>query len=168
MCGRIHCCISAVLVCISIALAGAVIAGFLVQKYEISKLQQRSIAHDNALYNRTDELELKLSHTVKHRMQYNSTITSYDDQELHDKLEELRVLSTNISEQINHLHLVRNDHSDQLSQVNLRLTNLQTQINDIDWRLREVERKSSAAAFYRMNSTMIMALSLVIIIFMLF
>ena len=88
-------------------------------------------------------------------MQYNSTITSYDDQELHDKLEELRVLSTNISEQINHLHLVRNDHSDQLSQVNLRLTNLQTQINDIDWRLREVERKSSAAAFYRMNSTMI-------------
>ena len=40
VCGRIHCCISAVLVCISIALAGAVIAGFLVQKYEISKLQQ--------------------------------------------------------------------------------------------------------------------------------
>lgn len=111
---------------------------------------------------------MKLSHIVEHRMQYNSTITSYDDQELHDKLEELRVLSTNISEQINHLHLVRNDHSDQLSQVNLRLTNLQTQINDIDWRLREVERKSSAAAFYRMNSTMIMALSLVKIIFMLF
>ena len=174
---RFHwCMIISIVALASLFALGAIgmIIGFMVQQNKLSKLELQLIAYNDSLSKRIDDLELQLSHCKQCSSTVHSNSSSYDDQELSMKLDNIVAAQTeihrqlnsvqftlsnherqilalqqqaqenitriesllfglgehvaNISEQIDHLSVMRDDHSDQLSQLNSSITFISTQV----------------------------------------
>ena len=161
-----------------VGITAGMIIGFVIQRNQMSNLEQRLIARDIALGERIDDIESQLVHCKHCNSTVHSDSSSYDDRELRMKVDNIdavqneiqsQVNSTqfmlfnhgrqiialqqqaqenithiesklfglgeivaNMSEQINHLFLMRNDHSDQLSQINSNISNISTQLMHVN------------------------------------
>ena len=80
-------------------------------------------------------VQLKMKYRVKLIVPSWSLVTDRSlQQQTQENITRIKIFGldefvTNISEQINHLSLMRDDHSDQLSQINSSVTNISTRLS---------------------------------------